>query len=208
MELIIEIIFIIVLTIIIIINIYLRNLMKDLVNTKLDSNLSGFEIARNISSKYQNEELHIIKKNGKFLDHYNSERKVIKLSPEVFDGTDKYAFYVALNVALTTNSAKNSQCELLKITRFLVISSYIIIIIGSFINNSKIINLGFILFIISFIILLIKSYYFNYSEEEITEISNYIKEEKLINDFEIKYLNLLNLLNIGTLPYNFINYFR
>ena len=112
--------------------------MKDLVNTKLDSNLSGFEIARNISSKYQKEELHIIKKNGKFLDHYNSERKVIKLSPEVFDGTDKYAFYVALNVALTTNSAKNSQCELLKITRFLVISSYIIIIIGSFINNSKI----------------------------------------------------------------------
>ena len=90
MGLIIEIIFYIVLILILIVHIFMRKSYHELVNEDNNSKLSGFEIAQKVVEKLNVKEPHIIKKKGLLLDHYNYERNVIKLSPEVFDGTDIY----------------------------------------------------------------------------------------------------------------------
>ena len=109
MGLIIEIAFLITLGIIILVNLGLLKLRKELRKVENESKLSGMEIARIISSKFCDSDPHIIKKKGLFLDHYNSNRNVIKLSPEVFDGTDMYSSSVAINVALEIKNEKISR---------------------------------------------------------------------------------------------------
>lgn len=109
MGLIIEIAFLIALGIIIIINLYLLKLRKELKQIENESNLSGMEIARIVSSKYCEKEPHIIKKDGLFLDHYNINRNVIKLSPEVFDGTNMYSSIIAIIIAMEKNNEKSSR---------------------------------------------------------------------------------------------------
>ena len=149
---IIDILFIIVVVLIILINMLFRSVVKTTKNIKNDTKLSGMEIARKLSSKFCEEEPHIIKKNGKYLDHYNKERNVIKLSPDVFDGEDIYAGVTAINVALETDSERKNVATGRKLNAFLVIASYLLIILGTFANNIFIIRIGMLLFIITFII--------------------------------------------------------
>lgn len=207
MELIIQIVFVLVILLIVLFNIALRIVEKEMSEEKND--LTGFEVARIVADNYGNEEVHIIKKNGKFLDHFNSERNVIKLSPEAFDGNNLYAAYLALSVAITTSQDKKSMRESHRIASFLVLLSYIMIIIGSFISNFKIVNLGFLLFILSFIIEMICVSLFNYEKEELDNIKKIVKDEKLLSEeFKEENLVLLNAIYIATLPYSFIKYFR
>ena len=143
MGLIIEIAFLIALGIIIIINLYLLKLRKELKQIENESNLSGMEIARIVSSKYCEKEPHIIKKDGLFLDHYNINRNVIKLSPEVFDGTNMYSSIIAIIIAMEKNNEKKAR-ENYYIALIMPVA-YILIILGAFLNNFSIINLGLII---------------------------------------------------------------
>lgn len=207
---IIDILFIIVVALIILINMLFRSVVKTTKNIKNEANLSGFEIARKISSKFCDEEPHIIKKSGKYLDHYNKDRNVIKLSPEVFDGEDIYAGVTAFNVALETDPERKKVAVGHKLNSFLVIASYLFIILGAFANNILVIRLGLVLFILTCIIefVLISSLF--KSDEELNKLYEFIKKEKLIKPVEsYKDYNLLLILSkLATLPYNFINYFR
>ena len=207
---IIDILFIIVVVLIILINMLFRSVVKTTKNIKNEANLSGFEIARKISSKFCDEEPHIIKKSGKYLDHYNKDRNVIKLSPEVFDGEDIYAGVTAFNVALETDPERKKVAVGHKLNSFLVIASYLFIILGAFANNILVIRLGLVLFILTCIIefVLISSLF--KSDEELNKLYEFIKKEKLIKPVEsYKDYNLLLILSkLATLPYNFINYFR
>lgn len=207
---IIDILFIIVVVLIILINMLFRSVVKTTKNIKNEANLSGFEIARKVSSKFCKEEPHIIKKNGKYLDHYNKDRNVIKLSPDVFDGEDIYAGVTAFNVALETDPERKNVAVGHKINSFLVIASYLFIILGAFANNILVIRLGLVLFILTCIIefVLISSLF--KSDEELNKLYEFIKKEKLIKPVEsYKDYNLLLILSkLATLPYSFINYFR
>ena len=145
MSLIIEIIFILVILFIIILNIKLRSIYKENKNIHNEKNISGFEIILNLSSN----DPHIIKKKGMYLDYYNYERNTIKLSDTVFDGEDIYASLVGVNIAYETKDitfAKNN-----KFSSIMILTSYIVIILGAFLNNPNIINFGLIIFILSFI---------------------------------------------------------
>lgn len=210
MGIIIDIIFIIVVGLIILINLLFRSVVKTTKNIKNEANLSGFEIARKVSSKFCQEEPHIIKKNGKYLDHYNKDRNVIKLSPDVFDGETIYAGVTAFNVALETDPERKNVAVGHKLNSFLVIASYLFIILGAFANNILVIRLGLVLFILTCIIefVLISSLF--KSDEELNKLYEFIKKEKLIKPVEsYKDYNLLLILSkLATLPYNFINYFR
>ena len=210
MGIIIDIIFIIVVGLIILINLLFRSVVKTTKNMKNEANLSGFEIARKVSSKFCKEEPHIIKKNGKYLDHYNKDRNVIKLSPDVFDGETIYAGVTAFNVALETDPERKNVVVGHKINSFLVIASYLFIILGAFANNILVIRLGLVLFILTCIIefVLISSLF--KSDEELNKLYEFIKKEKLIKPVESykDYCLLLILSKLATLPYNFINYFR
>lgn len=210
MGIIIDIIFIIVVGLIILINLLFRSVVKTTKNMKNEANLSGFEIARKVSSKFCQEEPHIIKKSGKYLDHYNKDRNVIKLSPDVFDGETIYAGVTAFNVALETDPERKNVAVGHKLNSFLVIASYLFIILGAFANNILVIRLGLVLFILTCIIefVLISSLF--KSEEELNKLYEFIKKEKLIKPVEsYKDYNLLLILSkLAILPYNFINYFR
>ena len=210
MGIIIDIIFIIVVGLIILINLLFRSVVKTTKNIKNEANLSGFEIARKVSSKFCQEEPHIIKKSGKYLDYYNKDRNVIKLSPDVFDGEDIYAGVTAFNVALETDPERKNVAVGHKLNSFLVIASYLFIILGAFANNILVIRLGLVLFILTCIIefVLISSLF--KSEEELNKLYEFIKKEKLIKPIESykDYCLLLILSKLATLPYSFINYFR
>ena len=210
MGIIIDIIFIIIVGLIILINLLFRSVVKTTKNMKNEANLSGFEIARKVSSKFCQEEPHIIKKSGKYLDYYNKDRNVIKLSPDVFDGEDIYAGVTAFNVALETDPERKNVAVGHKLNSFLVIASYLFIILGAFANNILVIRLGLVLFILTCIIefVLISSLF--KSDEELNKLYEFIKKEKLIKPVETyKDYNLLLILSkLATLPYSFINYFR
>lgn len=207
---IIEILFIITIGLILLINMLFRSVVKTGKEKNNGSGLSGFEIARILSSKFHQEEPHIIKKSGRFLDHYNKERNVIKLSPEVFDGEDVYASVMAINVALETNPKRKNISLGRKINSFLVIASYSVIVIGAFASNPFMMHIGMVLFILTFIFEFVLLANLFGTEEEIKELKEVIKKEKLmkpIEEFEDNYL-LIALSRLATLPYNFINYFR
>lgn len=205
MGLIIEIVFLITLGLIILINLGLLKFKKELRQIENESKLSGMEIARIISSKYCAEEPHIIKKKGLFLDHYNSNRNCLKLSPEVFDGTDMYASMIAINVALDTKNEKIARGNYF--ATFVVLVSYILIVLGAFLNNSNIINFGLIVFVLAFILVFCINTTYNKKDE----IFKMIKKEKILKPFDEEVeenLVLASLIFIARLPYGFINYFR
>ena len=206
MGLIIEIAFLIALGIIIIINLYLLKLRKELKQIENESNLSGMEIARIVSSKYCEKEPHIIKKDGLFLDHYNINRNVIKLSPEVFDGTNMYSSIIAIIIAMEKNNEKEAR-ENYYIALIMPVA-YILIILGAFLNNFSIINLGLIIFILTFIL----SLTVNTTPNKNDGILKIIKKEKIIEPFDSNNIErnmvLLRVLVLARLPYEFINYFR
>lgn len=203
MSLIIEIIFIIVLLFIVILNIRLRSIYKELKNIPNEKNISGFEIIRTLS----NNEPHIIKKKGMFLDYYDSDRNTIKLSDSVFDGEDIYASLVATNISYETTDISFIKSN--KFSSIMILISYIIIILGAFLSNTNIINFGLILFVLAFIYELYILSNLN-NNEEYNKLIDKIKKNKLIlkeqskNDFII----IITLMRLATLPYSFLKYFR
>lgn len=173
------------------------------------ANLSGFEIARKVTALFCEEDPHIIKKSGKYLDHYNKDRNTIKLSPDVFDGENIYAAVTAINIALETKE-ENQQIPVgRKLNDFLVLVSYIIIIVGSFFANPIVIRLGMFIYILAFVFegLLLS---FLFPKDEFKQLLETIKKAELIKPSQ-EYENnclLLALSRIATLPYSFINHFR
>lgn len=206
----IDIIFILLVAFLLLLNVLYRNMAKTIKEIPNGNHLSGFEIARKLSSHICESEPHIIKKRGKFLDHYNKDRNVIKLSPEVFDGEDIYAATVAINTTLEADKKRKYIPTFRKLNAFLVIISYVFIIAGACMNHILAMRLGFILFILAFIIefaLLSKIWG---KEEDLNELYKYIKKEKLIKppeEYQDKCI-ILALSRLATLPYSFINYFR
>ncbi len=210
MSIFIEILFIFSILIIILAHIGIRIIYNELKETPNKSKLSGFEIARFVSDKVAKEEPHIIKKKGHLLDHYNYERNVIKLSEEVFDGTDIYAGIVAFTVALETDPKRTRASVGHKMSAFLCCTSYIMITIGAFLNDAKFIHFGFVLFISALVLELLILNLFGKTKKEMEETYKLAKEEKLIVPYEEnkEYLILIILISIANLPYRFINYFR
>ncbi|MEG0026131.1 MAG: zinc metallopeptidase [Bacilli bacterium] len=60
---------------------------KNLKKITLKKELTGFEVARKILDNNGLQSIYIVETRGQLTDHYNPQRKVIKLSSEVFHGT-------------------------------------------------------------------------------------------------------------------------
>ena len=65
---------------------------KTLLNKK---KLSGFEVARKILDENGLQEIHIVEVSGELSDHYDSSRKVLRLSHDIFHGETIAALSVA-----------------------------------------------------------------------------------------------------------------
>ena len=66
---------------------YIKINYNKYIKVKTSNNLTGFEVARKILDKHNLKDVHIVKTNGTMSDHYDSSRKVVRLSSDVFDGT-------------------------------------------------------------------------------------------------------------------------
>ena len=63
--------------------------------TKNSSNLTGFEVARKILDENGLENIYVVETAGNLTDHYDPNRKVIKLSSDIFHGDTIAAASVA-----------------------------------------------------------------------------------------------------------------
>lgn len=206
----IEILFIIAIILCIAMNIIMRLARKVFIEEMNETKLSGFEIAKQISSKVASEAPHIIKKKGNMLDEYDSNRNVIKLSPEVFDGETIYAAAVAVNVALESDKTKENNLINEHFIKIMIIASYLLIIVGAFMSNATIIHFGMALFCFTFLAELFRILKGKNSKEDSEKFAEYVKEQKVIKPFdEYKdFVIVYNFLYIARLPYCFFGYFR
>lgn len=62
---------------------------------KITSDLTGFDVARNILDKNDLKDIHIVETGGIMSDHYDPTRKVVRLSHEVFHGTSIASISIA-----------------------------------------------------------------------------------------------------------------
>lgn len=64
-------------------------------NVENDKGISGFEVARKILDENNLKDVHIVEVQGNLTDHYDSSRKVVRLSTEIFHGTTIAAIAIA-----------------------------------------------------------------------------------------------------------------
>lgn len=210
MSTIIEITFVTFVLIIILANLVLLNYQKKYEQITNETNLSGFEIVRLITHNFTHKEPHIIKKrNWPNLDYYDNERNVVKLSPNVFDDQNLYASLMAYNVSLETISSNIKINFIKKLVNFLILIFYFLLVIGALANNYAILNLSFILFIITFLINLIYISLFLNNIKTNNELTEFLNKESLIKpeDNLANYSSLFILVTMAKLPYNFLTYF-
>ena len=65
---------------------YINNIFTKYKKKKASCELSGFEVARKILDKYDLNEVYITEVKGKYSDNYNDDRKVVRLSKNIFHG--------------------------------------------------------------------------------------------------------------------------
>lgn len=60
-----------------------------------DKKLTGFEVARKILDKHDLKDIYVVETRGNLTDHYDSKRKVIRLSSDIFHGSTIASLAVA-----------------------------------------------------------------------------------------------------------------
>ncbi len=128
--------------------IYVTSTYKKFSNINAKNSLNGFEVARKILDKNGLQDIHIVQTNGVLSDHYDSARKVIRLSNEVFNGTSISSGSVAAHEVGHALQDKNNYMFLkirnliFPIVSFASRFAYIIIFIGFILELADLINLG------------------------------------------------------------------
>ena len=114
------------------------------------SSLSGFETARKILDTHDMNDVYITAVSGKYSDHYNSSRKVIKLSKDVFnDSSITYISIAAFETAKAILDKENDPLFKFKesfttIFKYLSYLGYILIIAGIFLAVPISLTLGIV----------------------------------------------------------------
>ena len=115
------------------------------------SSLSGFETARKILDTHDMNDVYITAVSGKYADHYNSSRKVIKLSKDVFnDSSITYISIAAFETSKAVFDKNNDSLFKFKesfttIFKYLSYLGYIMIIVGIFLAIPISLTLGIVL---------------------------------------------------------------
>ena len=117
---------------------------------KVENNnqMSGFEVARKILDSNHLDNVHIVEVPGNLTDHYDSSRKVVRLSSDVFHGTTVAATAIAAHEcghAIQDKEKYFFMCLrslIFPVVRIGTMLSYIIIFVGVLAEILNIIYLG------------------------------------------------------------------
>ncbi|HOP65747.1 MAG TPA: zinc metallopeptidase [Bacilli bacterium] len=121
------------------------NKYKEVENTK---HLSGFEVARKILDQKGLDNIHIVEVRGNLTDHYDSNRKVVRLSTDIFHGETVAAASVAAHEVGHAIQDKEGyfflklRSFIYPIVKFCSSISYVVIIIGFLMEATNLIYLG------------------------------------------------------------------
>ena len=121
------------------------NKCKNIIN---DNNLSGVEIAHKILEKNKLNDIYVVEISQTLNDHYDSKRKVIRLSKEIFNQNSISSLVVSAQQCAYAIQDKNNyslfklKCLLEKIVKMFIILSYILFLLGIFASINEALNLG------------------------------------------------------------------
>lgn len=158
----------------------IRKIYKD----KTNSELSGCEIGNKILENNNLDNIYIVKTSNPFEEGFDIDRKIIKLSKEVFDGENLvYSILIARECSYSILDKDNNRVLKFKyllsnIINILVCLCYLSIIICSIIKNFYFLRIGIILLIVLIL------YHFIF-----------INLEEKCNSLAIKQLQNINIIN-------------
>lgn len=172
---------------------------KTLENSK---NISGFEVARKILDKNNLEDIHIVEVRGSLSDHYDPNRKVVRLSKEVFHGTSIAAASIAAHECGHAIQDKEGysfmkfRSLIFPLVRISNYFSYIVLLIGLLTEAMNLFLLGIALVSIGLLFQLITlPVEFNASSHAKEEL----KKLKLVTEEES--LGVASMLNSAAMTY-------
>lgn len=130
---------------------YVSSSYRKYKSIKNDKNLSGFEVARMILDKNGLNDLYIVETKGNLTDHYDSKRKTIKLSSEIFHGDSIASIAVAAHEVGHAIQDKEGyffmrvRSFIFPLVNFGTKFAYIVLVIGLIANMMNIIWAGILL---------------------------------------------------------------
>lgn len=185
------------------------------IQSKLD--LSGLEISREILEKNNLDNLYVVKSNDKFNSHYDINRKVIRLSKDVFDENDLASIAIAsfnTSIAIIDDLGDillKFKSFFQKIITLSTKFAYLLLLCGYILNDMNVIYISLLLFLvyIIFYIILIKIDYeaFKLTIDNLKKY-NHIEEvdfeniEKLLKSYVFYNFALLIIM-----PYSMIEFY-
>lgn len=116
-----------------------------------EKKLSGFEVARKILDKNGLKDIYIVEVGGNLTDHYDPQRKVVRLSKEIFHGTSVAALSVAAHECGHAIQDKvgytymRIRSIIFPVVHFATGISYLIIFLGLIMESINMIWLGIML---------------------------------------------------------------
>lgn len=116
-----------------------------------EKKLSGFEVARKILDKNDLKDIYIVEVGGNLTDHYDPQRKVVRLSKEIFHGTSVAALAVAAHECGHAIQDKvgytymRIRSIIFPVVHFATGISYLIIFLGLIMESINMIWLGIML---------------------------------------------------------------
>ena len=177
-------IFDLVIGIIFIFLLYRYYLIRKLYKDETESNLSGCEVGNKILDNNKLDNIYIVKTSNPFEEGYESGRKVIRLSKDVFDGESLiYNILVAKECSYSILDKRNDKLFKVrnlfsKVINILIYLCYICIIVCSILKNLYLLRISII------ILTIIIMYHFIF-----------INLENKCNSLSIKQLKKINIIN-------------
>lgn len=169
---------------------------------------SGLFVSKDILNKNDLDTLYVTKINGKYNDHYDIERNVIRLSEEVYDKSNLSSMAISFYHSLTAiyyNKRKTKKEDKMKA---LIIDwankvAFVLFILGA---ASKAIDVMTLSLIVMGVVIVIKYNNINNKIELLEDNINYLKKEyKLKKDNLVKLENNIKLLMYNELSLHIFN---
>ncbi len=187
---------------------------------KSNKDLSGFEVARKILDRHELNDVYVTAISGKYNDHYNSSRKVVKLSKRVFNDSSITSVGIVAfecgHALLDYNKDKMFEIREMfaNIAKYLSYFGYILVIAGLFLDIRSAILLGIIFEIVTllFHLVTIKVEFIaaRIALDELLEISGISMDENesvksVLAACAYKKLTFIinNIMEVGSFIYNF-----
>lgn len=186
-----------------------RVILKYKANKKIElKDASGLFVAKDILNKNDYGTLYVTKINGKYNDHYDIERNVIRLSEEVYDesniGSLVVGFYESINAIYYNKNKKRKED---KIKRLILDwsnkISFLLFILGV---SSKAFDVMSLSLVIMIVVIVIKYNIVTKKSELLEENINYLKKEYKLKQKDIVIIeNSINILLFNELSLHLFN---